>query len=467
MADSFQPDGDSFQADAAPGPAARLWSSFVASLPHPIDAITEWANRPAEVGKAMDALHELNQLHDLAAKDPGNKGKALNQWSYPPPSRAQQTIIDTGLSAQLHTPEGNVATDLSAPAVHASGQAASGDLAGAAGTLLGAYGAPAAVARIVGARSTIPVIKAAAAGTKEAIPALMENVSLKNPLQALRAVADVAGAVKQEYRSAMTDATAAAHRAANPGRVPDPIAQQPLANLSPISPPSGELPSGRMPGPAPPEASPLPRDPIRGDVSVNVLPDLTPIPAEGRLLPSGRRVPIPGEVPNPIQAALDAAKKTVAAREAIPANNGPLRPPLASVPRGTHNLVTEGTTTDLEKQLQASIEAAKKGKPNASVPSSPELAAKSTELKAQAAETSEGFKDAAQTRRALTIGKWLKDYLGEEPDSSLLTDEHIKAAAEQAGVKNPSSTTLQKVRELFSMTKESPKTTIGELMRVK
>ena len=390
------------------GIGTRLWESFVAALPHPIDAVKEWANRPAELGKAMSALHELNALHDQAAADPANKGKPVNQWKYPQASPQQQAIIDAGMTARLQAPDDTVG--LAAPLVTAGTQAQHGDLAGAGGTLLGAavpYVAGAALA----SPKAIPMAKAAAAGTKAAIPALIDNVSLSHPLKAMRAAGDVANAAKAEYSSAMTDATAAAHRADNPGVAVEPVTPQPV-------------------------------------------PDATPIVPADRVLPSGRRVPIPGQPSNPILQALDRAKLKATSRDP----NVPPEPP---------EDVSHGTLpgANLEQQLQQSIEAARNGKPNVNAPvPSPKNAVLNTELKAQAAETSEGFKDAAQTQRALKIGKFLKDYLGEEPDTSILTDEHIKAAAKGAGVDNPSSTTIQKVRDLFTMGKDQP-STIADLMK--
>lgn len=144
--------GDKPAAGQQPGAGSRLWSSFVDALPHPIDALKEWANRPSEVGKAMDGLHELNQLDKQAAADPQNQGKPRNQWVMPSSTRAQKDTIERGMNAQIGgSPDGNALTDLAGPGGKAAKQFASGDYAGGSGTLLGGYGAPVALGAAGGA----------------------------------------------------------------------------------------------------------------------------------------------------------------------------------------------------------------------------------------------------------------------------------------------------------------------------
>lgn len=144
-------DGVATQATPAEQPSAmsRMWSSITASVPHPIDAIQEWMKRPSEIRSSMDALHVLNGVHAEAAKDPANAGKPVNHWKVRDLTPDEQAIVDKGMSAHLPGAEGNILADSTAPAVHAGGQAANGDLAGAAGTLIGGYGVPAAVGAAV------------------------------------------------------------------------------------------------------------------------------------------------------------------------------------------------------------------------------------------------------------------------------------------------------------------------------
>lgn len=89
----------------------------------------------------MDALGVLNQAHRQAAQMPENKGKPVNQWKMPEIPPEHQEIIDRGMSAGLPKAEPSTLPVGTEPAVHAGHQAASGDLAGAGGTLAGAYAA--------------------------------------------------------------------------------------------------------------------------------------------------------------------------------------------------------------------------------------------------------------------------------------------------------------------------------------
>jgi hypothetical protein len=139
-------DADISAHDALPQQSG-LWDSFKAVLPHPIDALREWAGRGAEIGKGMDALAVYDKI---AAENPANKGLPPGkQKMLREPTADEQAVIDRGMSAQMGTPEGNVLSDASAPGVTAAKQAGQGNLAGAAGTILGGYVAPAAAAAAI------------------------------------------------------------------------------------------------------------------------------------------------------------------------------------------------------------------------------------------------------------------------------------------------------------------------------
>lgn len=122
--------------DEQPGALSRFGSSMLAAV-NPVPAIKEWANRPAERRKAFGALHE-----DLELKKQG----------VPDSDPKRQATGDRMMNAQIGTPAGAIPLPIGTEAGFAAGhQASQGDLAGAAGTLTGAYGIPAAVS--AGARA--------------------------------------------------------------------------------------------------------------------------------------------------------------------------------------------------------------------------------------------------------------------------------------------------------------------------
>lgn len=128
------------------GAFSRFVSSVTSQLPTPsaiMGGIKEWWNRPEEIGHAMDALHVLNK----AASLPENKGKPPAQWKSPAYTDEEKAVIERGLNANLGSVEGQ--HPMLAPTVQATGQALRGDVAGAAGTLVGGYGVPAAAAAVV------------------------------------------------------------------------------------------------------------------------------------------------------------------------------------------------------------------------------------------------------------------------------------------------------------------------------
>lgn len=138
------------------GGLSRFFHSAVNAI-NPLPAIQEWLDKPGELGKAGDALHVLNGIHQRAAAMPENKGKPANQWKTPPMTPEESALVDRGMNANLGSAEGQ--HPMLAPATTAAGQAMGGDYAGAAGTLAGGYVAPAAI----GAAAE-PVARAAGAG---------------------------------------------------------------------------------------------------------------------------------------------------------------------------------------------------------------------------------------------------------------------------------------------------------------
>ncbi|MES2137010.1 MAG: hypothetical protein V4502_08130 [Pseudomonadota bacterium] len=130
------PPAASSETEGPPGAFSRFLSS---AMLNPLPAIKEWWNRPEEIRKAMDALHVLNK----AASLPENKGKPPGQWKQPPLNAEEQATVERGMTAGLPSSEGS--NPLSAPLEAAVPQAMEGNLAGAAGSLVGGYVAPAVV----------------------------------------------------------------------------------------------------------------------------------------------------------------------------------------------------------------------------------------------------------------------------------------------------------------------------------
>lgn len=154
---------------AQPGFFQSTWDKFKTALPHPIDALNEWASRGAKVGDSMEALHVLNKI---AAENPANKGLPPGkQKMLRDPTSEEKAIIERGMNAPLSGPEGNILTDTAAPGYTAAQQARQGDYGGAVGTLAGGYVAPALAGAAIpyvapairtAADFTVPAGKAAA-----------------------------------------------------------------------------------------------------------------------------------------------------------------------------------------------------------------------------------------------------------------------------------------------------------------
>jgi hypothetical protein len=113
-------------AHPAVGATRRFLSSAVDAV-NPVPAIQEWLNRPDELRKFQEAGHIAIRAH--------KEGRKLTP--------EEEAIVDRGLAANVGTmgqppviPAGAVS------AVMAAQQAKTGDLAGAAGTLVGGYGVP-------------------------------------------------------------------------------------------------------------------------------------------------------------------------------------------------------------------------------------------------------------------------------------------------------------------------------------
>lgn len=339
------PPVSSLQAEVEPSAASRLWDSFVGALPHPIDAIKEWAARPAEVGKAMDALHELNQLESQAKTDPKNQGKPRNEWVWPKGTPEQQQKIETGMQTQLSTPEGNALTDAAAPGVKAAKQVASGDVAGGFGTVLGGYGAPAlAMAVAPGVAKNAPAaVKAVAQAASAAGPDVgigaakvagagtlgyvAHQLGLGQVVEYL-AAKDLAKSGAKQIGSGLKAGYEAGKASLAPEPAPAPV-RTPIwtgppgrpatpADLTPIP---GKLPSGRVPGgPA--------IDPATGEILQNV---------GGGEFSNGPVAPV-----NPRKAAFDAAragKSNTPPPEAAPPASPAETPPQPSSP-GTPGAAT-------------------------------------------------------------------------------------------------------------------------------
>lgn len=113
-----------------------------------VPALKEWYNRPDALPDAMAAHQALEQA---AMRNPANKGKAPGKWEQTKETELtpdEQAVVNKGLSG-MRPLEGNILQEATGPAVEAGGQAAAGNLKGAAGTLVGGYVAPAALGAII------------------------------------------------------------------------------------------------------------------------------------------------------------------------------------------------------------------------------------------------------------------------------------------------------------------------------
>jgi hypothetical protein len=339
----------------------RFFKSAAAALPHPIDAVKEWWNKPAEYGKAADAMHVLSQLHERAAAMAENKGKPVNQWAHPPVTPEEQAIIEKGMTANLATADDT--TGMMGPALLAGGQAQKGDIAGAAGTLVGGYGAPAAAGALAdpyvrataadavktGARATAAGVKAAApdvgvGAAKVAGGYAVARIPVPgvNPLfEAVAGGPIVAGGVKQMGRGLVKGFGAlkqslADTRAATSTRMAGPVAAMPEAATAATTAAQPEPiePTGQIQKPS----SAVPEPPAAGPVSA--MPAAFPPPPKGA-------VPVPetAATPSPV---LPTSEGSIALRE------GPSVAPSADTETGN---VTPAANLNPSVKIQPSASA--------------------------------------------------------------------------------------------------------------
>ena len=132
----------------APRFLEALWDSTLGALPA---AAKEFYNRPAERNKIFAAL----EVSSRAKKE----GRAMTP--------EEQKIFDAGGSAQVAAPLDPMVPQGTEPGLAAADMARTGDWQGAAGTVLGAYGVPGAIAAAGGRRVEAPLrnpnpVKAAA-----------------------------------------------------------------------------------------------------------------------------------------------------------------------------------------------------------------------------------------------------------------------------------------------------------------
>ncbi|HXI85268.1 MAG TPA: hypothetical protein VNL17_14400 [Verrucomicrobiae bacterium] len=131
------------------GPLSSMWHSFTSAV-NPVPAFKEYLNRPNENRKLSGAMEAI--------------GKAQEQKRELTPE--ENDAVETGMNAQVNNPMAYTPGPFTEPAVQAAQQVATGDPAGAVGTLAGGYALPAAIPGIVkGARK----IASAVGGTGEAV----------------------------------------------------------------------------------------------------------------------------------------------------------------------------------------------------------------------------------------------------------------------------------------------------------
>lgn len=142
---------EDLQGAPEPQKPSGFWESFNAKRPHPLDAIRDWYKKPEQLNAAFKALHVENQAK--------KEKRALTP--------EEQAIVERGNNAHLGLPDdsGTLLQATAGPAATAGGQALSGDVSGAAGTLAGGYGVPAAVG------AAIPKLPAAGEAAMDAAEA--------------------------------------------------------------------------------------------------------------------------------------------------------------------------------------------------------------------------------------------------------------------------------------------------------
>jgi hypothetical protein len=151
-----------------PGPLHRFLSSVVDSL-NPIPALKEYIDRPGQIGAMMEALKVGSQAH--------KEGRNLTP--------EEEKIMERGMNANVSNPVAYTPPAYTEPIIAAAGQAKQGDVAGAAGTLLGSYAVAPAIgagvsklaskgsvtARVIPKSSITPEVQAAVgAGVEAGVP---------------------------------------------------------------------------------------------------------------------------------------------------------------------------------------------------------------------------------------------------------------------------------------------------------
>lgn len=315
---------------SAPKDTRGFFESAIDKL-NPLPAIREWMNRPTSVGHSQEAFHALTRLHNEAANDPANKGLPPNKWKVREPTPEEHGVIERGMNTPLPGAEGNILNETTAPSVEAYGQARQGNYAGAAGTMVGAYGVPAAAAspmvRAVTRDAAVGGFKGGMAPTS--LPIKIKGVPIAEVSGVPASVSGAAaGAGMGHFVPGIGSAVGAGLGAAAPivrgaiQGVKKGILERKIAGqrANPTTPAWANLPEGSMPPPEPPispatqslsgrapggmfnqaDATPPPaprraalwKDLPEGSPS----PFTMPPPEAPAALPSGR---IPGKMPPP------------------------------------------------------------------------------------------------------------------------------------------------------------------------
>lgn len=137
-----------------------FWESVAASV-NPVPAIRDW-------------IDQRTRRREAVAKGMVLSLRLKRENREPTPEEA--AIIDQAFATDAGQPEGNILREVATPAAESVRQAKAGDVAGAAGTLVGSYVAPAvagAVAKPV-ARAAGPAAKAAGRGAVRAGNAVID-----------------------------------------------------------------------------------------------------------------------------------------------------------------------------------------------------------------------------------------------------------------------------------------------------
>jgi hypothetical protein len=473
MAETWKPPQSDFQPKAAPSwkppssdmpatgnaspvkesaqkPPEGFWNSVIASV-NPIPAVKEWLERPAKRGVAMRGAI-------LAMKLDREKRQ---------PTPEEQAILDEAYGADVGTSEGNILREMATPVAEAGSQAESGDLAGAAGTLVGSY----AVAPAIGAgvAKVAPVVGRGAKRAGTAVLDASQHPVVKSGAKAvpgLRSASYALDAVA-EARDLARSRSAAPPAAADSTLVPAAVEAPPsrLQRLVRGDMPTEELfPAREIPPEAPTAAAPTEGRKISPTVkktapmSESKAPKVEP--GDGSKMAAEYRRDNVQKTADP---AYQNPRKTTAQPEVVEQPSKPVEKPEVSP-------VSVASVEDLRKGAQSILDRRKSKTPpadsvkpvNEPAPAveQPAPAPKSEPVKAEAAAPAveeNPYLIRGREVKATAYADWLKK--NATPGVvGLIKENKWSVVANMAGLEKPSAPTIQRILEKLAVDPATPAT---------